>query len=117
MGEKSRGWDGVAGAEVLRSPGLGDQSSRGFEYSAPATPDSGQRGVIIAPMPTVTVHDAIDLAIAHQRAGRLDEAEAIYRQILAAVPDQPDTMHLLGTVAYTRGDLPATVELISKAIA
>jgi len=50
-------------------------------------------------MTTVTVQQAFDRALADHRAGRLREAEAIYRQILAAHPDQPETLYLLGLIA------------------
>ncbi len=38
----------------------------------------------------------IDEAAALHRGGKLDEAEAAYRDILAKAPDHPDTLHLLG---------------------
>ena len=33
---------------------------------------------------------ALDEGLAHHRAGRLAEAEAAYRRVLAAQPDHPD---------------------------
>ena len=51
------------------------------------------------------------------RAGRLEEAGAIYRQILAAAPDHPDALHLLGLATYQGGAHGAAVELIERAIA
>ena len=50
-------------------------------------------------MTPVTIQQAFDRALADHRAGRLREAEAIYRQILAAHPDQPETLYLLGLIA------------------
>ena len=52
---------------------------------------------------------------AHQ-AGQLADAEAIYRKILAAAPDNADANHLLGVIAHQVGDHGAAVELIGKAI-
>lgn len=53
----------------------------------------------------------------HHQAGRLREAEAIYRDVLEASPDQPDVLHLLGVVAYQTGRLDEAAEAIERAIA
>ena len=50
-------------------------------------------------------------------AGRLDEAEASYREILAADPDHADAIHLLGVIAFQRGALDDALSLIRRAIA
>ena len=63
-----------------------------------------------------TLQQALDAAIAEQTAGRLDQAEAIYRQILRVVPDQPDAVHLLGVIAHQRGDHRTAIESIERAI-
>ncbi len=57
-----------------------------------------------------------DHAIALHRAGRLDEAEAIYRRILTADPDDAEALQLLGVVAGQRGDYDECVRLIERAI-
>lgn len=63
-----------------------------------------------------TIHKAIQTALEHHQAGRLPQAEAIYRQVLQEKPDQPDALHLLGVIAYHEGRNAASAELISKAI-
>jgi len=63
-----------------------------------------------------TLQQALDAAIAYQTAGQLDQAEAIYRQILRAAPDQPDAVHLLGVIAHQRGDHRTAIESIERAI-
>jgi tetratricopeptide (TPR) repeat protein len=55
-------------------------------------------------------------ALRHHRAGRLVEAERIYRQILALDADQADSLHLLGMIVHQRGNHDAAVEMIRKAI-
>ncbi len=52
----------------------------------------------------------------HQ-SGRLDEAEAVYRQVLEAEPSHADSLHLLGVAATQRGRHEEAVELIGRAIA
>jgi len=56
-------------------------------------------------------------ALELHRAGRLDEAAAIYEQLLAHDPEHADAAHLLGLVRFRRGDFDAAVGLIRDAIA
>jgi predicted O-linked N-acetylglucosamine transferase (SPINDLY family) len=51
----------------------------------------------------------------HQ-AGRLSEAEALYRDALAKDPDNVDAWHFLGVIAFQRGDPAQAVQLISNAL-
>ena len=62
------------------------------------------------------IPEALAIAIEHHRAGRLAAAEQIYRQILAAEPDQPDAWHLLGVIAHQAGNNEVAVEYIGRAI-
>ena len=57
------------------------------------------------------------MALHHHEAGRLADAEALYRQILAVQPNHGDALHLLGVIAYQvyRNDMAA--DLIRQAIA
>lgn len=50
-------------------------------------------------MSTVTLQQAFALAVEQHRAGRLREAEALYRQIVAADPNQLDALNNLGLIA------------------
>jgi predicted O-linked N-acetylglucosamine transferase (SPINDLY family) len=65
----------------------------------------------------LTLEQAHQLALDHHRAGRLAEAEALYRQILAQDPDQPHALHLLGVLAGQVGQTDAAIDLIGRAIA
>ncbi len=55
-------------------------------------------------------------ALAHHRAGRLDAAAALYRAILAQVPNHADCLNLLGVVLHQKGENTQAVELIQCAI-
>ncbi len=59
---------------------------------------------------------AFKQAFDFHRAGRLGEAEAGYRQVLATEPDNPDALHFLGLVAYQSGRPSEAVPLIRQAI-
>ena len=65
----------------------------------------------------MTIQQAFELAVQHHQAGRLAEADALYRQILAAEPRHADAMHLLGVIAHQMGRNEAAVDLIRQAIA
>jgi len=71
-------------------------------------------------MPTVTVPQAIELALQHHRAGRLAEAEAAYREVLAEEPDHPDIVaawNNLGNLLKVSGRLAEAVEAYRRALA
>jgi len=65
----------------------------------------------------MTFDQALQLALEHHRAGRLAEAEPIYRQVLAQQPDHPDALHLLGLIAHQVGRHADARLLIERAIA
>jgi tetratricopeptide (TPR) repeat protein len=50
-------------------------------------------------------------------SGRLDEAARIYRAILATNPEHADALHLLGVIAYQKGNHAQACDLIGQAIA
>src|ERR1019366_4714207 len=56
-------------------------------------------------------------AVRHHQAGRLHEAERLYRQILAADSRHADSLHLLGVIAYQVGHHDLAADLINRAIA
>jgi hypothetical protein len=65
----------------------------------------------------MTIEQALAEGLGLQRAGRLDEAERLYWQILIEDPHCDDAWHLLGMIAYrARSYAPAQV-MIERAIA
>jgi len=61
--------------------------------------------------------EAMQRAMQHHQAGRLSEAEAVYRQVLADDPNHGDAWHLLGTLALQVEQYDLAEELIRRAIA
>ncbi len=51
-----------------------------------------------------------------QKAGRLREAEALYRRVLALRPDHAPSWHRLGAIAYQYGNHDAAVTLLRRAL-
>jgi predicted O-linked N-acetylglucosamine transferase (SPINDLY family) len=60
---------------------------------------------------------AILLAIQHQQAGRLADAEEICRQILAQQPNHGDALHVAGVIAGQRGQLHVAIDFLRGAVA
>jgi predicted O-linked N-acetylglucosamine transferase (SPINDLY family) len=52
-----------------------------------------------------------------QQAGRLGEAERLYREVLRRQPRHADALHFLGLVAYQAGHPQAGADLIAQAVA
>jgi protein O-GlcNAc transferase len=66
---------------------------------------------------SATLAETIESAVRHHQKNRLVEAEAIYRAILDADPENLDALHLLGVVEYQRHRPQEAVELISRSLA
>jgi tetratricopeptide (TPR) repeat protein len=64
----------------------------------------------------MTIEQALALGWQHHEAGRLAEAESVYRQVLAARPELPEALHLLGVLAMQVGQWQMATEMIQRAI-
>jgi predicted O-linked N-acetylglucosamine transferase (SPINDLY family) len=68
-------------------------------------------------MPTRNLQQAFDTAVAHHQAGRLPEADALYRQVLAAEPNHAGALRMLGVLAHQIGRNDVSAEVFRKLIA
>ena len=64
----------------------------------------------------MTAAELFQAALQHHLAGRLPEAETLYRQVLQSQPDHPDALHHLGMIACQVGRYDVAVECISRAL-
>src|SRR4051812_38939084 len=64
-----------------------------------------------------TIEQTLQLALQHHQAGRIADAESLYRRVLAAQPNHPDALHLLGALWLDAGNANDAFDLISRAIA
>ena len=63
------------------------------------------------------ISDLFAQAVHHHQAGRLAEAEKLYRQILSLDARHTDALHLLGVIAYQTGNLEMAVSRYEQALA
>ena len=68
-------------------------------------------------MTSMTILEALQIAVQRHQAGRLAEAEGLYRQILAMQPKHADALHFLGVIAHQVGRHDLAVDLIGQSIA
>ncbi|HMF19344.1 MAG TPA: tetratricopeptide repeat protein, partial [Gemmataceae bacterium] len=78
---------------------------------APDQPISGPNDIAGISLP-----QALDLAWKHFQAGRLNQAEQLYRQILDADANQVDALHLLGVIAGQTGRNDLAVKYLDAAL-
>jgi protein O-GlcNAc transferase len=64
----------------------------------------------------MTLEQGLNAAVSLQQAGRLDDAEKLYRQILIQHPDCADGLHLLGVLCAQRGRHSEALDFIRKAV-
>jgi tetratricopeptide (TPR) repeat protein len=64
----------------------------------------------------VNIPERMAQAGEHRRAGRLAQAERIYRGILAEAPQHPHALHQLGTLVYQMGRYEEALGLIAQAL-
>jgi GT2 family glycosyltransferase len=96
--------------------------SRAVGRNDPCPCGSGKRykqccGAVGGPVSqALDVQQTLAAALAAQQARRLDEAEALYRQVLGHVPDLADALHMLGVIRYERRDYAEARALITRAL-
>jgi tetratricopeptide (TPR) repeat protein len=64
-----------------------------------------------------TIAQRLTLAAQHHQAGRIAQAEELYRAILQEAPRNPHALHLLGVLAHQAGRHDEAIDLISRALA
>jgi tetratricopeptide (TPR) repeat protein len=65
----------------------------------------------------MTIYEAMAQGLQHFQAGRLGDAEAAYRQILAQNPSHADALGMMGKIAYQAGRAEVAAALFSRAAA
>jgi predicted O-linked N-acetylglucosamine transferase (SPINDLY family) len=72
---------------------------------------------MIGRMSDLTLQQAFELAARHHREGRFADAEGLYRQVLAQLPDQPNCLYGLGGVLLQTGRVGEALEVLRRVAA
>jgi len=65
---------------------------------------------------TMTLAEALALAVSTHREGRFEEAASIYKQILDVDPDNVDALHFLGVAVHQVGRAKAALGFLDRAL-
>lgn len=65
----------------------------------------------------MSLDEAIAMAVLFQKAGHLDQAADLYRQIRHQVPDHADVLHYSGILAHQQGRHDEAIDLIERSLA
>src|SRR4051794_10827087 len=68
------------------------------------------------PVSKASGHQLMVSAVQHHQAGRLADAQTIYRQVLSHMPQNPDALHLLGLLLHQSGNHLEGARFIDRAI-
>ena len=65
---------------------------------------------------SLTVAEAVAIAIKRLQAGNLDDAEPVLTALADVAPDDADVLHFRGILAHRRGRLEAALQLLRRAV-
>lgn len=63
-----------------------------------------------------SIQQQLMIAMQHQQANQLAEAEAIYRGLLKSIPSLPEALHFLGLLLHQQGKSVDGIELINRSL-
>ena len=81
--------------------------------TAPENQTLQRSGEIMVPVP---IGELFTVAAQYERSGKMAEADRLLNYILAVAPDQPDTLHMSGIVAFRLGRQEEALAKMEKAI-
>jgi predicted TPR repeat methyltransferase len=76
----------------------------------------GEESITVPDSLVPTPNPLLELGLAHHEAGRLEQAQAMYRCLLDQQPKSADALHLLGVVEHQRGKHDTAIDFITRAI-
>jgi len=104
----------------MTKPGRNDAcpcgSGKKYKQCCMLTAAAGE-GAGAASAKVLNLPELLQTALVHHQAGRLQQAESLYLQILQREPNDADALHLLGVIAHQVGRHEVATDLIGRAIA
>ncbi|WP_322049292.1 tetratricopeptide repeat protein [Paraburkholderia sp. J67] len=82
------------------------------DTTSTVAPTDASQAAVAEATPAVSLADAL----AAHSAGRLDEAQALYRVLIEHDPAQPDALHYLGVARHQQGDHRGALGLMDRAL-
>ena len=82
-------------------------------FERPVTSPPRRGSEIMVPVPMA---ELFSVAAQYERSGKMEEADRLLNYILAVAPDQPDTLHMSGIVAFRLGRQQEALEKMERAI-
>jgi predicted O-linked N-acetylglucosamine transferase (SPINDLY family) len=67
-------------------------------------------------LPPAQLQRLLQEAVAHHRAGRLEQAEALYRRVRTSAPRNFDALHLSGVIALQQGRSADAADFLARAL-
>ena len=64
-----------------------------------------------------TTNSKLKAAIDHHQRGQLEQAESLYRKVLAQAPDDAEALHLFGVLLQQSGRLSEAIDTLNRAVA
>jgi len=64
----------------------------------------------------ITVGEAMQMALAFQQRGQLDDAEKVYQRVLEVAPHHPDVMHFYGVLLHQLGRSEEAIAIIERSL-
>src|ERR1700686_2012141 len=112
--DKQSGAEGTLG-KAIWFLAMNREQRRAAKSQGKAAP--GRPAPVGAAASSVQIAERFAMALSHHQAGRLGEAESLYRQICAVDPHHVDSLHFLGVLAAQVGRTDIAIDLIERALA
>ena len=87
-------------------------SPDGGAYSSATHPNAPSSASVAHPADNALLRAASE----HHAAGRIDQAEALYRQVLEQQSQNASALHHLGLIAFQRGQMEPAIQLMRRSI-